>query len=418
MMENKKSVKYSEEEQKRFVNEMFSLSSSADNFIIEEKKSIFNNVLKLSKSFMPIYKKEKEKLPYHINILDLIWANENTHSRIFRKLLNQNSLGKYDILEQFYDYLNTIKPNFNNKPIKPQISNEKERIDLLIKDKDFALIIENKIHGAKDQPNQLARYIDKVGKGIKEEQIWIIYLTRNGGEPEDQSWGNYKEKFEERFIELSYRKHILPWLETVVLPNCRVKDVYLKSTLEQYIDYLQGMFNLRTNQNDMNKKLEEFITKELRLTQNPEEDLKTLREKQNELNKLVNCLSTISSSKEKECWSVWHNRLKSEYPNYDKIYYGKDEERPKVGLIMEFEGKKFSVLIQKNKGGIIYGIRRYKNESFKQEIEDLLKNSDITFNETSNLWYGYNRTSFENGYTRLETLIDKVINLINKKESK
>ncbi len=344
MMENKKSVKYSEEE-KQLINEMFSLSSSVDNFILEEKKSIFNNVLKLSNSFMPIYKEEKEKLPYHINILNLIWANENAHSRIFRKLLNQNSLGKYDILEQFYDYLNTIKPNFNNTPIKPQITNEKERIDLLIKDKDFALIIENKIHGAKDQPNQLARYIDKVGKGIKEEQIWIIYLTRNGGEPEDQSWGDYKEKFKERFIELSYRKNILPWLETVVLPNCRVKDVYLKSTLEQYIDYLQGMFHLRTNQNDMNKKLEEFITKELELTQNPEQDLKTLREKQNELNKLADCLSTISSSKEKECWSVWRNRLKSKYPNYEEIYYGKDEERPKVGLIMEFNGKKFSVLI-------------------------------------------------------------------------
>jgi hypothetical protein len=34
--------------------------------------------------FMKIHKKTEAKLPYHINVIDELHANENAHSRIFR----------------------------------------------------------------------------------------------------------------------------------------------------------------------------------------------------------------------------------------------------------------------------------------------------------------------------------------------
>jgi predicted PP-loop superfamily ATPase len=56
--------------------------------------------------FRQIYDKEKVKLPYHINLIDELHANENAHSRILEKLLKQKTHeGKFELLESFIEYL-------------------------------------------------------------------------------------------------------------------------------------------------------------------------------------------------------------------------------------------------------------------------------------------------------------------------
>ena len=53
----------------------------------------------------------------------------------------------------------------------------------------YAIIFENKVKGAGDQPNQLARYIDKTLKqGFKKDKIFVIYLPHDEHEPEEYSW--------------------------------------------------------------------------------------------------------------------------------------------------------------------------------------------------------------------------------------
>lgn len=377
---------------------------------------LFDNINELSISLIDIYKKEKSKLPYHINIVDLLWANENAHSRIFAELLKQNNLNKYDILESFYNYLRAINPNFDKRPNKPRITSEKDRIDLLILDTDYAIIIENKIHGAIDQPEQLARYIDKVkSQGIKENHIWVIYLTRYGDEPENQSWRNYKDDFTERFLKFSFRSDILPWLEETVLPNCKIKDVYLKSTIEQYIDHLKGIFNLRINQNKMNKELQNHIKQALSLTSDPEQDRQTLRNKLEELQKVEGYINDMLLSMEKECWQKWLNQLKTDFPNYETVSYPYDKKYPKVGIILEYKDLKFTALIEKE-DEIYYGFGRHDaSETCIPEIQELLKPLLGEFEETQ-WWYGWKYTSFEDGYNKLKTLIEKVIPLIVEKK--
>lgn len=373
----------------------------------------FDSINELSNSFMNIYNFEKIKLPYHINILDLLWANENAHSRIFAELLKQKNGNKLDILESFLEYLTGINPDFKHTPNRPKITSEKDRIDLLILDKEYALIIENKIHNAVDQGAQIARYIEKIKqKGYKDNQIFIVYLTRDENKkPEDQSWKlndvDYKDDFSERYFPLSFRKDVLPWLINYVLPNCKVKDVYLKSTIEQYIDYLEGIFNLRKIQYKMNSELQNHIKKVLDLNSTPENNYSVLEHKLAELIKIEDQIKYLIQSTERECWNEWLRRLKLDFPNCTIIDYTSADKYKKVGVLLEIKGMKFAVLIEKD-NNIYYGIGRH--ESSPELIEDMktiLKPNLEGFKETP-WWYGWKYTSFQNGYSRLKSLIEEI----------
>jgi len=391
------------------INNILSLTEKISKKNSDVNTLMFDKVNYLSSSFIGVYKHEKSKLPYHINVIDLLWADENAHSRIFAELLKQNSGNKFEILEYFYDLLHTQISIFDKKPIQPKITSEKDRIDLLILHSDYAIIIENKIHGATDQDRQIARYIDKVkAKGFNEKNIWIVYLTKYGGLPEKQSWGDYEDSFKQRFFRISFRKDILPWLENSVLPNSKIKDVFLKSALEQYIDHLNGIFNLRTIQNNMNRELQDHIKKEFELTSDPEKDHKVLIKKLKEIQKVEGYISEMLLNAEKICWQKWLNQLKTDFPNYQAIHYSFDGKLPKVGIILRHKGVKFSALIEKD-SNIYFGFGRHNSsETLNTEILELLKPLVGDFKETQ-WWYGWKYTSFENAYKNLKELIDSVI---------
>ena len=114
--------------------------------IIQEE---WYNTLSFCDGFSLSIAKEKQKLPYHLNIIDELHINENAHSRILYKLLlYKNIEGKHEFLESLIDYIKRIarSSNFNKIQVKePKITQEKKRIDLWVRDKDYALIFENKI---------------------------------------------------------------------------------------------------------------------------------------------------------------------------------------------------------------------------------------------------------------------------------
>ena len=208
-----------------------------------------------------IARKEKD-LPYNINVIDELHANENAHSRILCKLLQyKDSSNKYRILEDLIQYISLLegKEKFANiKIASPKIDQEQERIDLWVRDKvtGYAIIFENKVKGAVDQDAQLARYIDKTNKqGFASEKIFVVYLPNDDHEPEEYAWildgKNYKKDFNTRYANLSFRTHILPWLKDNILPNCIIKEELLISAVRQYIDHLEGLFLMRPSQKKM-----------------------------------------------------------------------------------------------------------------------------------------------------------------------
>lgn len=387
------------------INRLLSMSNRID----------FDEINELSKSFMSIYYIEKNKLPYHINILDLLWANENAHSRIFAELLKQNNGNKFEILHSFLCYLTTQNPDFDQRPLKPRISYENDRIDILVLDKDYAIIIENKIHDAVDQGQQIARYIEKVmKKGFKETQIYIIYLTKDGSKkPEKQSWMNqkgndYQESFHKRYFPISFKQDILPWLIDDVLPNCKLKDVYLKSTIEQYIDYIEGMFNLRKINYKMNSELQKHIKEVLELNSTPDKNYSKLVNKLSQLQKVQEQFKSMVQSTEKECWKFWLGKLKIDFPNLEIVDCSNKINYTKIGVIIEYNGIKFAVLLEKD-SSIYYGIARHELDTeLNEEVKLFLKPLLIEF-KPSQVWYGWKDTSFEDGYDRLKTLIHDVL---------
>ena len=151
--------------------------------MIELLSESHRKLLELAGKCSVWYEEEKKKFPYHINIIRELHDNENAHSRILMQLLRYKDGDKYPILESFIHMMGMIGDIEPEIVIaNPQISNERERIDGLIEEKDkYAVIVENKIWGAADQNNQIERYVDAVIRhGIPQDKIFVIYLTIDG----------------------------------------------------------------------------------------------------------------------------------------------------------------------------------------------------------------------------------------------
>jgi hypothetical protein len=302
-------------------------------------------------SFISLFTEKRQKAllnqAYHINLIDELHASENAHSRILAKLLQQKTpSGKFEILESFVRYIienpKGKSVSFGNIHIEnPDITNETERIDLWIRDKGYSIIVENKIHRAPDQPEQLSRYIESAKAfGHSEQQIYIVYLSPTYDKtPDEQTWGLYKDTFSERFIHLSFRDDILTWLINIVLPNVRLKDKYLSSALEQYIDHLEGMFDLRITNNKMNMELQEFIKQELGLTGTSQENYAKLEAKQKEINDLCNQINMIKKKVELDILNEWKSTLKKNFACYEQI-----DREDRAGIIIPINGTSVRVL--------------------------------------------------------------------------
>lgn len=217
-----------------------------------------------------LLEKKKHKMPFHLNVIDELHANENAHSRILIKLLQYQSESKeYPFLLSFMFVLSTRCKQFSHQHQieKPHISGQEELIDALIEEKGkYAIIIENKIHWAPDQKQQLDRYVDSIKKhGFKkiDRNVYVVYLTRDGSKIVDEKSFSKAKAFLEykddndpgRYITLNYKDDILPWLKKDVLPTCKEDNPILTSALEQYIDHLDGMFNLRREEQMINNSI-------------------------------------------------------------------------------------------------------------------------------------------------------------------
>ena len=121
-----------------------------------------SDLLKFASEFSSIKEEEQKKLPFHLNLVDQLHINENAHSRILMHLLSyKNDNGKYVFLTSLIDLIKEKQSgDFGKITIEsPQITQEKERIDLWVRDNDYAIIFENKIYNAADLDAQISRYI-------------------------------------------------------------------------------------------------------------------------------------------------------------------------------------------------------------------------------------------------------------------
>lgn len=356
----------------------------------------------------------EENLPYHFNIIDELRANENAHSRILHKILDFKKKDKFPVLKSFLEFLEKKEPRFSlsNQISSPFITSEKFRIDNLIRDNSYAIIIENKFHYAADQPGQLERYVDIVRKlNYIDENIFIIFLTRDGQSPSEQSFSKKeKEKFKGRYLELAYRQDILNWLKEVISMEMHTEMETFRSALTQYLDHLNGLFELRQNQKAMNKELENFVEKKLGLSSDNQDftsDAEKLQEKLNELNKTLEVLNKITKKRAIQHWKV---NLKEDFDpagqnlNLD-FRYANIERYPKMGIILKYRKWEFLIFVGLEGNRPYYGIRSdFNTNQTSGEVIEFLKNELDDLPEKNKAWYGYKYVDYPETYTAFKDL--------------
>ncbi len=368
--------------------------------------AIINTLIDKHKEVMKSY-------PYNINIIDELHADENAHSRILMKLLQFNEDKSFPILDSFLKELE-INENITNPEFT---SDSSDRIDLLIKDEKYAIIVENKIHDAIDQENQLNRYIEEVErKGF--DSLYIIYLTKDGREPTNGSLSEERKrrlKIEGRFYSLSYKDNILPWMEERILPICRIEEENLSSALRQYIDHLKGLFMERKIDKELNETMEKHIIEELKLENITSEDkIKYLQKFMNEITKLHTIADNICREEIYQYFSQWKLELENKLGNQKNIIEdnfldngkkGFKNEFPRVGTKFVYKGITFVCIIEtkmsdyKNPYIVFWAPGHKKHKIIKEFLENniltidknlrIIKKFNAEENEIQGWFYTY-----------------------------
>lgn len=113
---------------------------------------------------------------YATNILDILNPTEPLVSKILCSFLSFTQNGKFCLWRSFTEkFLSHC--GFDKQWVKqPVFSSEENRIDILVKEQSYAVIVENKIHDAIFQRNQLARYINVTKSLTNEDNVFIVLL--------------------------------------------------------------------------------------------------------------------------------------------------------------------------------------------------------------------------------------------------
>lgn len=390
--------------------------------INEEILHQYSALLKIGELLCRTYESEELKLPYHLNIIDELHINENGHSRILMRLFcYRNEKGEYEYLKSFINFIQSCTHSDEFKRIEidnPIISQEEQRIDLWVRDKSYAIIFENKIYNAADQEAQLHRYIEKTrGKGYDTNNIFVIYLPQNYHEPDEQSWGEYKKAFESRFAIIPFNDKIIIWLKEYLLPNIKYKDQYLYSSVFQYMDYLEGLFSLRTINKQLNMDLQKIISDnfELQNCKNDKERYQLLQEKIDDFNQIVNQMQQMRDSYyhnlQKQYVSRWIPEIKMKYPQIELYDY---QDKQCLGLCVIKEYWKRNILLY-----IGYDNKLYCQAQFDKDLEyedrliegtplqslnDILPSKDKVC-----IWRYYNVLDFDGVFECFQKVLDRVL---------
>ena len=174
------------------------------------------------------------KEAFHSNMLASL-LKEPQILQAFLKLLPENiSIHSKDLIDA------TVDTEF----VCPE---SQKRIDILIRLKFKpsgqttplykAIILENKIY-AKDQPQQLDNYFAAL-KGLKYpvKDILLVYLTLDGKDPSPDSFCTAK-KAKASLTLMSYKKHIIRFLERSLTLDTVKQSSRLKNTIESYKELL------------------------------------------------------------------------------------------------------------------------------------------------------------------------------------
>ena len=296
------------------------------------------------------------KAEYHFNAILNAEPLEPAVSKILAGFFMQKNNGDYRILKDF------VKKNWGSSlssMIKsPSIITEEivkgdKRIDILIYEKDkYAIVMENKIWDALDQPNQLANYIEAmmgVNYNFNEEQIYVAYLPKTKEHhPSPNSWksrgsdNSYKEDFKDRFKIIDFKEKILSWLESLKDSPESINNPHFESSRFLFVDFLRRKLDLDTIDNmaqkEIEKQLREYFSKRENTAITDADKLVQMINKlpKIDINEITRQLSKIHKEKTKLAMQEWLYFLQRDYP--DTYYDHSTKMHMAVGTTAPYKG--------------------------------------------------------------------------------
>ena len=308
--------------------------------------------------------------PYNGSLLDTIGGiGETLTSLVITNILRYKENEQFVLLDSFIQkFLNT-----EIKLVNPRITAEKERLDIAIKGKNYAIVIENKLKGAIFQRNQLARYIEKLKKaGYDEKNIYIVIMPQYYDAPIPVSAGRLPYKGEERecatnrpgecwcdspdeeltkeqleqcsrcdetiLLRLEEKHHTVKlhddfaeWLldEERKLPNTQWP---LKSCMMQFAYYLKGLYHTRFN-TKLTMAINDFLRNRIISKESTEENWKAIDETISELDQLRSAVSNLRSEVAISFIEEWAEELKKDYPELDS-----DKTKDNPSFLLKING--------------------------------------------------------------------------------
>ena len=392
-----------------FVNSVLQNKSDAEHRSIQ-------STLDLAEGVAGTIAKNKHLVPYHLNLIDELHINENGHSRILYKLLEYRTPdGDYIFLKSLLKYISKNCEAFEKICVtNPEITQELCRIDLWVRDRTggYAIIFENKVYNATDQEAQIARYIECTqSNGYPLDKIFVIYMPqKDDKDPVDDSWGEYKEVFALRYVKFSFRNGVLPWLKSDVLSSIPDKDKLLKSAIEQYVNYLEGLFKQRESDKQLYIMIENYIKEQLGLNDDPFVNKKKLERKIEELDEVRQYLVKMKDDYKTQIFEQWNEKLKQDFPIYEWIL-----TKDSYGLYIEnnqitIGDKNILLSLYYEKDSINIEVKPSPKDSeldemVAQKISPIL--SEIEMNEDSNK-YGNKQVDWNSAYDVFTKMIRKI----------
>lgn len=396
--------------------------------IIDEATTICV-LLELYSIIQNVKEEDRKKVPYRFNALIDADLSEPDVSGILAGFFMQKTNGDYRVLKSF------VKRFFSNDLasmiISPTIKTEEVlkgdyRIDILIYENEkYAIVLENKIWDAPDQPNQLANYIDAMKSsiyGFNDEQIYVAFLPRTKSHnPSLYSWiskengRSYKDDFKGRYKLIDFTDKILPWLEFSKEVQGISNDQYFESSRFLFIDYLRRKLELDKIDNMTQKEIESKLKEHL-YTNNPVADADKLLQMINNLpkidiNEVVKQLTKLRKEKTLLAMQEWVDRLNRDYQSYS-IHDDRCGAHLSVGVNVPYKDipKFFKVFIWNfhKSERLSVGVELTKEGApYRKEIE--LKVGDLVRSkkgfQKGQAWLFYKHVSYEKAYPLLQELV-------------
>lgn len=198
--------------------------------------------LLLDKAAIIQLRQEALKLECAFNIFQILRAGHeevSLHSRFLYELLNpKGSHGMGDVFLRCFAKISSL-PDLSYDNV--YVMREHANIDILIRDNNHAIIIENKIY-AGDQFEQLKRYY-KYAESLHLKPH-LLYLTLDGREPSEHSIADLLEKVNP----ISYSVEIRKWL-TACVQEAAMKPT-LRETIIQYQNLIAQLTGVTMNEDE------------------------------------------------------------------------------------------------------------------------------------------------------------------------